>query len=175
MVGDGGEVTNKFSELHEKLGKCHLNTYIWSLPLIALNVIGIVVIFYLRDIHQIQCLHEKYCYELNQTVPRRGFPLSGNCPWYLDIPPDCCVAFCYRYNALYDIKGSTQEDCYYDEQLANNIQFHTPLDLTCSCTELCIEKDYKGTVYIRTVSTFSLFMFHSSHILVFGILVTLVA
>ena len=52
---------------------------------------------YLRDIHQIQCLHEKYCYELNQTVPRRGFPLSGNCPWYLDIPPDCCVAFCYRY------------------------------------------------------------------------------
>ena len=97
MTGDGGEVTNKFSELHEKLGKCHLNTYIWSLPLIALNVIGIVVIFYLRDIHQIQCLHEKYCNELNQTVPRRGFPLSGNCPWYLDIPPDCCVAFCYRY------------------------------------------------------------------------------
>ena len=97
MVGDGGEVTNKFSELHEKLGKCHLNTYIWSLPLIALNVIGIIVIFYLRDIHQIQCLHEKYCFELNQTVPRRGFPLSGNCPWYLDIPPDCCVAFCYRY------------------------------------------------------------------------------
>ena len=61
-----------------------------------------------------------------------------------------------RYGALYDIKGSTQEDCYYDEQLANNIQLHTPLDLTCSCTELCLEKDYKGTVYIRTVSIFSL-------------------
>ena len=102
MVGDGGEVTNKFSELHEKLGKCHLNTYTWSLPLIILNVIGIVVIFYLRDIHQIQCLHEKYCYELNQTVPRRGFPLSGNCPWYLDIPPDCCVAFCYRLETVQD-------------------------------------------------------------------------
>ena len=106
MVGDGGEVTNKFSELHKKLGKCHLNTYIWSLPLIALNVIGIIVIFYLRDIHQIQCLHEKYCFELNQTVPRRGFPLSGNCPWYLDIPPDCCVAFCYRY-------VDTVQDCFY--------------------------------------------------------------
>ena len=98
MVGERGEITKKFTELNEKLSKRHINTYFWTIPFIVLNVLGIILILYLNSIHRIQCHSGNVCTNLNQTIPNQenGWSLPWRCPGHLDIPSDCCIAFCYR-------------------------------------------------------------------------------
>ena len=122
----GNEIDEKFSTLEEKLNKRHVNPYYWIVPLILFGLIGIFVVSYIENSHQVQCRSSNICKNVNVTLGNKG-----DCPAILEGTPGCCVALCYR---LFENSSSREDEgCFGDETLDKDIESNTPFGLKCNC------------------------------------------
>ena len=124
--GSDTEIDEKFSTLHEKLRKNHINPYYWIVPLILFGLVGIFVVTYIESSHQIQCRSTDICSQANLTLGERGA-----CPTSLEGTNGCCTALCYR---LFEDSDSREDQgCFADEMLDRDIQSNTSFGLKCHC------------------------------------------
>ena len=127
LGGGKEELEKKFTELHDKLKRKHLNPFYWAIPALLICLICILIFTVLEGFHQVQCRSSNVC----KAPTTQDFGFKGECPTTMADTSDCCIAFCYRL-----LENSTSwgdQGCFQDPTMEEKIQTNTPLDEQCQC------------------------------------------